>query len=126
LGGGQFQQAGSVVKNTSSGGLVFCEGIGGKEDKGCSSVNNTGGGGKDGVGSTVANGLVDTPELAGGRGSGDRNEGDGSSELGAVSSTPGNLSVEGLLDGGGLERDTDGVGADDIISEEVVGDGGDG
>lgn len=36
------------------------------------SVNNTGGGGKDGVGSTVANGLVNTPELAGGRGSGDR------------------------------------------------------
>lgn len=74
--------------------MVSTERVGGDQDESGTSIDDTSGRAED-VGSTEVNALVDTPEFVSRRGTGDRSESDGTSELGGVGSAESELSVTG-------------------------------
>ena len=76
LGSGQAEQTRSIVLNSTGSPLVGGEGIGCKKDERGASVDDTSSRGQNIRGSAVADGLIDSPELACRGGGCQRNEGD--------------------------------------------------
>lgn len=70
-----LQKTSGLIDNSTSKALVGCEGIRSQQDKCCSGVNDSSGGGKDDC-ATVGDGLGDTPKLTGRAGAGDLSVGD--------------------------------------------------
>lgn len=125
LGAGDLEETSGTVELSTGGRDVLVVRVGGEEDEGGSGVDDTGGGAQDGS-TVIVHALVDTPVRTSRRSGGERDVGDGSSDLGGVGSTEGELAVGNGLRGGGSVVDTDDLGGDGSLRLEVVGDGGDG
>lgn len=111
LGRSDAKKTSGGVGDGTSGRLVPVESVGGKQDQGCPSVNNTCRRSKDGRW-TVVDGLVDPPVGASRVGVGDGRKIDLTRIFGTISSTPSNLPISRRGWGKWLEEDTNLVSGD--------------